>query len=99
MFRILVVGRHPEIMTQVTAALKEDGHHATAALTDEQAMNAVKETALNLVVIGGGVDIGLRERLRKEIQDRRSAAKIIEHFGPLAALLSKISQLKRDNTG
>ena len=61
--RILVVGRHDQVMRPVLAALKSDGYRPSGVLTDDDAIEMLKTRRFEAMLVGGGVEPDSRERL------------------------------------
>lgn len=54
--KVLVIGRHPDMLAKVTAMLKNHNYAAIGALTNEEAIQKFTEEKPVAVLIGGGVD-------------------------------------------
>jgi hypothetical protein len=93
MLNILVIGRHPEIMSRIVERLRADRHNAIPALSDEDALFEATKPGLDLVIIGGGVDDRLRGQIRAILESSDSAAQLIEHFGDPQGLFRQVSEL------
>jgi chromate reductase len=61
--RVLLVGRHEDRMRHNVGTLKESGHRPVLALTDDEALAALKQRRFEAVLIGGGVEQESRERI------------------------------------
>jgi hypothetical protein len=93
MLNILVIGRHPEIMSHIVERLRADRHNAIPALSDEDALFEAAKPGLDLVIIGGGVDDRLRGQIRGILASSESPAELIEHFGDHEGLFRQVSEL------
>jgi hypothetical protein len=86
--RILVVGRHPEIMETVLRLLaSQPGWSAEGARTDEEAMDKFRSAHFDLVLIGGGVAPASEDRLRADFMQLRPDVKMVRHYGGGSGLL------------
>lgn len=86
--RILVIGRHAQIMDTVLRLLHtQAGWQAAGALTDEEAKRLFATQPFDLVLIGGGVEENAEAVLRNEFSARNPAIKIIRHYGGGSGLL------------
>jgi DNA-binding NtrC family response regulator len=54
--KILVIGRHPDMLKKITDLLKLHGYNATGKQSNEEALAAFKTDSIQAVIIGGGVD-------------------------------------------
>lgn len=61
--RVLVAGRHQEMMSDALKALNTEGFRPEAALTDDEALTRLKLVPFAALAIGGGVEAESRERL------------------------------------
>jgi chromate reductase len=61
--RVLVVGRHQELIRDALNALNTEGFRPEAALTDDEALTRLKLVPFTAIAIGGGVEPESRERL------------------------------------
>lgn len=86
--RILVIGRHAQIMETVLRLLRsQPGWHAAGALTDEEAQRLFASQPFDLVLIGGGVAETSEALFRNEFVARHPDIKIIRHYGGGSGLL------------
>lgn len=79
--RVLVVGRHADLMDRVLALVIADGHDAFGALTDEDAIARVTEDAPDLVVVGGGVEPASRAAIAAAVHAVAPGRPVIVHRG------------------
>jgi hypothetical protein len=61
--RVLVVGRHQELMSDALKVLNTEGFRPEAALTDDEALTRLKLVPFATLAIGRGVEAESRERL------------------------------------
>lgn len=92
MSRILVVGRHPEVMHRVLALIASAGHVAVGALTDDEAMASLKGEPPDALVLGGGVEPDSKQALAAAFSEARPGRPVIEHFGGPQGLLEHLQQ-------
>lgn len=81
MVRILVVGRHPDIMRKVTELLASGGYGHLSALEDAEAIALIRSASPDALLLGGGVEPPSRAALRAEFERVHPGAPVIEHFG------------------
>lgn len=87
--QILVIGRNPEILSVVERLINNNPKwHATACLTDGEAIDACERQSFDLVLIGGGVEDQEEAHLRDEIGKRWPGTKIVQHYGGGSGLLA-----------
>jgi hypothetical protein len=88
MKQILVIGRHEQIMQTVLKLINEmENYHAIGCLTDKEAIDLLKKNSIDLVLVGGGVEIQSEMNLRTFVQDNYPFTKVIQHFGGGSGLL------------
>jgi DNA-binding response OmpR family regulator len=88
--RILVVGRHPEIMHKVKALLESGGFTPIGAQTDEEAFALMRSAEPDALLLGGGVEQRSREVLAASFAEARPGRPVIEHFGGPHGLLDHV---------
>jgi DNA-binding NtrC family response regulator len=66
--KILVIGRHQDLLEKITAKLIHHGYQVVGVLENQQALDAFTQIQFNLVVIGGGVDHESRQLFHTEFQ-------------------------------
>jgi DNA-binding NtrC family response regulator len=76
--KVLVIGRHAEMLTKITAMLMQHGYTAIGKQTNEEAIAAFKADKIDAVVIGGGVDYESREMFHTEFPKINSLVKVID---------------------
>ena len=87
--QILVIARNEEILRTIERLINNNPKwHATACVTDDDAITACDKQAFDLVLIGGGVDEVSEAHLRRYIAERWPGTKIIQHFGGGSGLLA-----------
>ncbi|MFY8020068.1 MAG: hypothetical protein ACOVP1_02675 [Bacteroidia bacterium] len=88
MKHILVIGRHEQIMQTVLKLInQQEGYHAVGCLLDEQAIAILQSQNIDLVLIGGGVEIESEQAIRKYVELNKPTCKVIQHFGGGSGLL------------
>jgi CheY-like chemotaxis protein len=93
--RILVVGRHPEIMLRVKGLLESAGHAPLGALTDGEAMSLIHSSAPDALLLGGGVEPASRAALAEAFREARPGRPVIEHSGGPQGLLERVREALR----
>jgi DNA-binding response OmpR family regulator len=78
MKRLLIIGRHPEVMQRITALLQAQGYSIDSVLTDDEALKIFSEKSFDAVVIGGGVESQSRQVFHTTFREHNSAIKIID---------------------
>lgn len=86
--RILLIGRNPAMLALVDQHLKAAGIVGIGHLEETTLLSDLETGATRLLVIGGGVEEELRERLRTECAKRNIA--VVEHFGGPSGLVDQI---------
>jgi hypothetical protein len=88
--KILVIGRHADMMVKVLAMLNQHGYHAIGEQWNEQAVATFKKDTIQAVIIGGGVDAESRTYFHREFPKINPLVKIINgHPQTLLADLQK----------
>lgn len=54
--KVLVIGRHADMLLKITELLKQHHYYAIGRQDNEEALAAFKADTINAVIIGGGVD-------------------------------------------
>lgn len=90
--RILVVGRHPDLMAKVLGLLESAGYVAVGALADDEAIQSMNSSMSDALLLGGGVESASRRLLADAFQAARPGRPIIEHFGGPQGLLEHVRQ-------
>lgn len=89
--RVLVLGRHAQMMQRVVSLLGEHGAVVVEALTDEAALEAMaKESALDAFLIGGGVEASSRPALKEAFARQHPGRPLVEHFGGPQGLVERL---------
>lgn len=87
--QILVIGRNQQILATVERLINNNPKwHATACLTDEDALDACNKQSFDLVLLGGGIEEGDDLLLREKISKCQPGIKIIQHYGGGSGLLA-----------
>lgn len=76
--KILIIGRHPGIMSSIIDLLTGQGYNATGRFTNAEAIAAFKSENFDAVVIGGGVDAESRQLFHATFTAINSAIKMID---------------------
>ncbi len=93
--RILVVGRHADIMERVKGLLESGGYTHIGALTDADALKAMVTGSPDALLIGGGVELDARPALIAAFKLHRPGRPVIEHAGGPYRLLEHIASVLR----
>jgi hypothetical protein len=87
---IVFFGRNPAIMALVERQIRAGGH-TSEGLLDEAAVEArLRQGGVSLLVLGGGVEDGPRERCRALCRELN--LRLLEHFGGPEALSRNITE-------
>ncbi len=76
--KILVIGRHAEMLEKITNMLKLHGYNAIGKISNEEAIVAFKSDIIDAVIIGGGVDSDSRNFFHSSFPTINPAVKIID---------------------
>lgn len=76
--KILVIGRHSDMMMKITGILREKGYDATGSLNNEEAIALFRTTKADAVIIGGGVDTESRHLFHSLFLEMHPDVKIID---------------------
>lgn len=76
--KILVVGRHMDILIKVVRLLEQHGYSPIGKQWNEEAIEAFKKEKIDAVVIGGGVDNESRQLFHTEFKRLNPLVKIID---------------------
>ena len=86
--KILVIGRHLEILDKVVELInKNTPHQASGVLTDDEALNLFKNGKFDIVLLCGGIEPSSDKKLREFFLQEKPGIKIIQHFGGGSGLL------------
>lgn len=77
--RIVFFGRNPAIMALVKLHIGAGGHAVEGFLEEAAITTRLRAGEVDLLVLGGGVEDGPRERCRKLCADL--GVKLLEHYG------------------
>lgn len=73
--KVLIIGRHPDILARVTDMLKNHHYDAIGAMTNEEALQKFSDEKPLAVIIGGGVDSESRALFHRAFS---ASAKVID---------------------
>jgi hypothetical protein len=82
--RVLVVGRLPGVLQDVTEQLVAQGVSARGSIDAEHAADQFDARDFDLISFGGGVVGPLNERLRREFTQQNSQVQFLDVFAPVA---------------
>ena len=82
--RVLVLGRMPEVLQDVTQQLVARGVSARGSTDAEHAADQFDAMDFDLISFGGGVVGPLNERLRLEFTRQNSQVQFLDMFAPVA---------------
>jgi hypothetical protein len=82
--RVLVLGRLPEVLQDVTQQLVARGVSALGSIDPEHAADQFDARDFDLISFGGGVVGPLNERLRLEFTRQNSQVQFLDVFAPVA---------------
>lgn len=82
--RVLVLGRLPEVLQDVTQQLAARGMSARGSTDAEHAADQFDAMDFDLISFGGGVVGPLNERLRLEFARQNSQVQFLDVFAPVA---------------
>ena len=82
--RVLVLGRLPDVMQDVTQQLVARGVSARGSIDAEHAAEEFDAKDFDLISVGGGVVGPLNERLRLEFTRQNSHVQFLDVFAPVA---------------
>ena len=82
--RVLVLGRLPDVMQDVTQQLVARGVSARGSIDAEHAAEEFDAKDFDLISFGGGVVGPLNERLRLEFTRQNSQVQFLDVFAPVA---------------
>lgn len=81
---ILVIGNNREVLEKILAGLRAKGIAARGTTEIEKASVAFDAKELALVAFGGGVDLPVRERLKREFKQQNPNVILLDSFAPVA---------------
>lgn len=76
--KVLVIGRHPEILEKVKLLLQSNGYNVFGVTENAEAVQVFIETKPEALVIGGGVDLESRNYFLQEFKRINSDVKILD---------------------
>ncbi len=76
--KILIIGRHADMLAKITDMLKKHGYNSIGKMTNEEAILVFKTDTIDAVIIGGGVDKESRDLFHIEFPKINPAVKIID---------------------
>lgn len=86
----LVFGKHEYIVSNVKSQLERAEFKCSGSVVLSQALEYLKASHPQLIVIGGGVDPHDRIKIQKFIRECSLTTRIVEHFGGPATVLSEV---------
>lgn len=89
--RVLVVGRHPDILARVTTLLASAGYETSGALSDDDAQRLI-DTGPDALLIGGGVELDSRTSIIAAFAAAWPGRPVIEHRGGPHGLLEHLAE-------
>lgn len=96
--KILVIGRHPEILQTVLRLInKNESWEGIGTGDDTEAIEFFQKHDFDIVLIGGGVDSESEAYFKAIFTQLKPNIKIIQHFGGGSGLLSGEIQAALDN--
>lgn len=85
---ILYIGKHPEILAIVVRLLNaNDDWYAIGSSEETEAESIFRNTAIDLVLLGCGIEQENEDRLRTLFMEQNPDCKIIQHYGGGSGLL------------
>jgi len=86
--RILVIGRHAEIMQIVLRLINQnDEWSGDGCLSDEEAKSMFIANAYDLVLLGGGISESEEQVLRAFFSEHKPKVPVVQHYGGGSGLL------------
>lgn len=86
--QILVIGRHPEIMTTILRLINnQQGWTGVAALTNADALTAFQMHVFDVVLMGAGIPEEENKDLCLFFNAHRPGTPVIQHYGGGSGLL------------
>lgn len=76
--KVLIIGRHSEILVKITELLKQHGYDAIGKMTNEEAFLIFQSETFDAVIIGGGVDAESRHLFHLEFPKTNPIVRIID---------------------
>jgi hypothetical protein len=93
MKRVLVIGRHEEVLARVLAALARAGYAPLGHLHDADALASMAEPGAHFdaLLLGGGVESASRPNLVDAFLRHHPKGRVVEHFGGPLGLLEALA--------
>jgi hypothetical protein len=76
--KVLILGRHQDILNRVLAALNKLPVRIDGAITDDQAFDFLDRNQYDVISIGGGIEAETRERIRDVLITNMPDIQVIE---------------------
>lgn len=76
--KVLVVGRHTDLLQKVLQLLQHNGYEAFGETTNEGAISSFQTHRMDAVIIGGGVDFPSRDLFHLQFPKLNPDVKIID---------------------
>lgn len=76
--KVLVIGRHADMLARITGLLQQNGYDAIGKTTNHEALEAFRAAPAQAIIIGGGVDFESRQWFHSELPKINPAVKIID---------------------
>ena len=90
--KVLVVGRHPDIMARVLDKFDDRGIPTQGVFDDSDAMAAMLTGEYSHIVVGGGVEAESKEALREEADQLHMACIFVSGPGHIGEVIDSIMQ-------
>jgi DNA-binding NarL/FixJ family response regulator len=86
--KILVTGRHPEVMTTIIRLINSKPEwEGTAALNQEEAVTLFNHQTFDLVLIGAGLTPDEKKTFTQFCKESRPGVRVVQHYGGGSGLL------------
>lgn len=79
--KILIVARSADLLRNLQSFLQAKGYEVLAVAKDQDALNHLRESGVDLLLIGGQVELASRKSIRYWAETNRPNIKIVEHNG------------------
>lgn len=79
---VLILGRHLAMLQNAIQRLTQEGYVATGYTTDAETIQALQTGAIDLVVIGGGVEVASRNQIKAVADQMTPPPQVVEVYGP-----------------
>lgn len=76
--KVLIIGRHAEMLVKITELLKQHGYDAIGKMTNEEAFSIFQSETFDAVIIGGGVDAESRRLFHLEFLKTNPTVSVID---------------------